>query len=327
MWHLVDSPSQAHGSDGPRRRPRRAAGLVAVAAAGTLLLAACGGGGGNGGSSAGSSGGTSGGSGSNSALADYQQNGISIGFANEKPYDYKDASGKITGEAPELARVILGNLGIKQLDFKLVDFGALIPGLKAGRFDMTAAGASITAERAQQVLYADPDYCVHEALGVKKGNPLNLSDYKSIKDNPKAKLAVESGATELTYAQGVGIPDDQLLTVSDNQALVAAVKSGRADAFSLTATTVQSLVKTSGGGELEALKGFDPVINGQKKISCGGFQFAQGSEALRDAFNKELHKLQKADKVYPIVKKFGFTKDQVESAKQYTAEDVIKATK
>ncbi len=321
MWNRTHAPEQAQSSTPPPRR-RRTAGLVAVAAVGALVLAACGGGDSNTGSTEGSGEGSG-----NGALSDYKENGITIGFANEKPYDYQDESGKITGEAPELARVILGNLGIKDIEFKLVDFGALIPGLKSGRFDMTAAGASITAERAEQVLYADPDYCVHEALGVKKGNPLNLSDYKSIKNNPDATLAVESGATELQYAKGVGIPEDQLLTVSNNQAMVAAVKSGRADAFSLTHTTVASLVKTSGDGKLEVLDGFDPVIDGQKKISCGGFQFSKDHEALRDAFNKELDKLQKADKVYPIVKEFGFTKEQVNSAKQYTAQDVIDATK
>ncbi len=288
------------------------AGLAAVAIAGTLALAGCGSG--------------SGGGGGGGSLSDFKSNGITIGFANEKPYDYKDSSGKVTGEAPELAKVILGNLGIHKYTFKVVDFNGLIPGLIANRFDMTAGAASITPERAKQVLYADPDYCVFEDLGVKKGNPLHLSDYRSIAKNPKAKLAVESGATELTYAQQSGIPKSRLVIVSDNQSMVQAVKTGRADAFSLTDNTVRDLVKTSGGGQLQALKGFNPVIKGKTIYSCGAFQFRKDQQALRNAFTKELHKLQKADKVYPIVKKFGFTKQQVDEAKKHTAAELGKTS-
>ena len=302
----------------PGRRVRRASGLVALATAGVVVLAGCGSSGGSDDDNPGATGSGA----ANSALAKFQKDGITIGFAHEKPYDYKDADGKVTGEAPELARVILGNLGITDYTFKDVDFNGLIPGLKAKRFDMTTAGASITPDRAKQVLYADPDYCVLEDLGVKKGNPLNLSDYKSIADNPKAKLAVESGATELKFAQAAGIPDSRLVKVSNNQAMVASVKTGRADAFSLTGNTVRDLVKTSGDGKLEALPGFNPVIDGKEQVSCGGFQFRKDEQALRDAFTQELHKLQDANKVFPIVEPFGFTQEQVDEAKKHTAAEL-----
>lgn len=31
---------------------------------------------------------------------------ISIGYSNEEPFAYADASGKVTGESPEIARII-----------------------------------------------------------------------------------------------------------------------------------------------------------------------------------------------------------------------------
>lgn len=306
-------------SFGSVRLTARTAG-VAVFAIGAIVLTACGSSGGGGNENSGATG-----SGAAGALAKYQQDGITIGFANEKPYDYKDKNGKVTGEAPELAKVILHNLGINKYSFKVVDFSGLIPGLKARRFDMAAGAASITPERAKQVLFADPDYCVFEALGVKKGNPLHLTDYKSIK-NSNAKLAVESGTTELTYAKAIGIPDDRLVVVSDNQSMVASVKTGRADAFSLTENTVRDLVKTSGGGKLQALTGFNPVVDGKEQFSCGAFQFRKDEQALRDAFTAELHKLQKANKVYPIVKPFGFTQQQVAEAKKHTAAELSKGS-
>lgn len=291
---------------------RRSVALAAVAATSAALLTACGG------------------SGGDQSAAQFKKDGITIGYADEKPYDFKNAQGEVTGEAPAVAKKVLGAMGITDITWKKVDFDGLIPGLKAGRFDMTTGAASITPDRAKAVDYADPDYCVQEALGVKKGNPLNLSDYKSIADNPKAKLAVESGATELTYAKAVGVSPDQLVTVSNNSALVASVKTGRADAFSLTGITVRSLVDGT-GGKLEALDGFNPKVDGEEKISCGGSQFPKDSGAFLDAYNKQLDKLQKSGQLFSIVKQaspegdaWGFSKSQFEKAKDYTFADLAK---
>lgn len=309
MWHHARSDSHQRSARGSGRRLRRAVGLTIVGVTGAMSLTACGSGGGG-------------------TVDDYRSNGITIGYADEKPYDFKNAQGEVTGEAPAVAKEILANLGIKDITWKKVDFDGLIPGLKTGRFDMTTGAASITPDRAEQVDYADPDYCVLEALAVKKGNPLNLSGFKSIADNPKAKLAVESGTTEEKYAKAVGVPESQLVTVSNNSALVASVKTGRADAFALTGITVRDLVERSGGGQLEALDGFNPVVDGEEKISCGGSQFPKDS-ALLSAYNKQLDKLQKSGEVFSIVKQaspdgdaFGFSQSQFEKAKEHTFEEL-----
>ncbi|WP_201035689.1 transporter substrate-binding domain-containing protein [Thermoanaerobacter sp. YS13] len=60
---------------------------------------------------------------------------MKIGFANEKPYAYKDDNGQLTGEAVEIAKVIFERLGIKKIHGELTEFGSLISGLKAKRFD------------------------------------------------------------------------------------------------------------------------------------------------------------------------------------------------
>src|SRR3546814_6519256 len=91
-------------------------------------------------------------------LEDARENGITIGIANERPYGYEEG-GEATGEAPELAKVIFERMGITEVDFEVSDFGALINGINAGRFDVIAAGMFINPERAQQVAFADPDYC------------------------------------------------------------------------------------------------------------------------------------------------------------------------
>src|SRR4051794_35676063 len=59
---------------------------------------------------------------------------VRIGFANEAPFGYATPDGKLTGEAPEVAKAVLAKMGIPQVDGVLTEFGSLIPGLKARRF-------------------------------------------------------------------------------------------------------------------------------------------------------------------------------------------------
>ena len=72
---------------------------------------------------------------------------LRIGYANDIPYGYKTADGYLTGEAPEIARRILADMGIPEIEGVFTEFGSLIPALKAGRFDMIAAGMFILVAR------------------------------------------------------------------------------------------------------------------------------------------------------------------------------------
>ena len=57
---------------------------------------------------------------------------IRIGYANETPFAFTETDGRVTGESPEIAKVIFQKMGIKQVDGVLTEWGSLIPGLRAG---------------------------------------------------------------------------------------------------------------------------------------------------------------------------------------------------
>src|SRR4051812_29817402 len=65
---------------------------------------------------------------------------IRIGFANEAPYAFASPEGKLVGIMPDVIGAILRDLGIPNMEGVLTDFGGLIPGLLAGRFDILGAG-------------------------------------------------------------------------------------------------------------------------------------------------------------------------------------------
>ncbi len=94
---------------------------------------------------------------------------IRIGFANEAPYGYATPSGELTGEAPAVAKEIFSRLGIENVEGVLTEFGSLIPGLRAGRFDVIAAGMFIPPERCAQIQFSEPSYGIGQAMLGKPG--------------------------------------------------------------------------------------------------------------------------------------------------------------
>jgi len=241
------------------------------------------------------------GGGEGSLLEELQDAGsITVGIANEIPYGYEDEdSGEITGEAPEVARLVLGELGIEEMDAQVVEFGALIAGLQAGNFDMIAAGMYINADRAEEVLFSDPDYCILESMLVPEGNPAGLTNYNSVAETD-VRLAVASGTVNVDYAVWAGIPDDQIVEFAGIEDQYDALAAGRVDAVSGTILTVQQHADVMEG--FEALTPF-PALDedGNEILGCGGFGFRYENQDFRDAFNDKLNELQESGEVQAIV--------------------------
>ncbi|MFD0903130.1 ectoine/hydroxyectoine ABC transporter substrate-binding protein EhuB [Actinomadura sediminis] len=233
---------------------------------------------------------------------------IKVGFANEAPYGFTDSSGKLTGEAPELARVIFKNLGIEEMEGVQVDFGGLIGGLNAKRFDVIAAGMFIIPERCQSVAFSDPEYVAKSALMVKEGNPKGLTDGKSLAAE-NAKVGVLTGAVEQGYAKSLGVKDIQ--TFPDQASAYSALKSGRIDAIWLTRISLADLLSKHEGEGFEVTDAFTPVVDGKEQFGAGAFGFRKADTELLNAFNAELKKLKDGGKLLPILQPFGFTEAEM----------------
>ncbi len=253
-------------------------------------------------------------------LAELQQAGtVTVGLANEIPYGYEDESGNILGEAPDVARAVLAELGIDAIEAEVVDFGALIPGLQAGQYDMIAAGMFITPERAAQIIFSDPDYCSTYAFAVAEGNPLGVGgSFDSIVDTG-ATLAVLSGAVDETYANDANVPSGQIELFADVNAQYEALLAGRVDAVGGTSLTV--LNQANANDEMDATSAFVPLdADGNEVLGCGGFGFVD--QDFRDAFNDVLRDLIADGTVEEIVTGYGFAPEEVQTAAGLTVEDL-----
>src|SRR5918995_1930594 len=242
-------------------------------------------------------------------LEDAKESGkVTVGIANEAPYGYQTPEGELTGEAPEIAKHILGEMGIEETEAVITEFGSLIPGLKAGRFDMVAAGMFVTPERCQQVAFSEPSYGIGQAFLVAEGNPEGLQTYEDITANPDATLAVMAGAIERTYARDAGVPDDQVMVVPDTAAGTAAVQAGRAHAFALTSLSIRRLADGAAGVEIAEPFGEGA---GQSVVGHGAFAFRPEDEAFRQEFNQHLAEFIGSEEHLALVEPFGFTKDEL----------------
>ncbi len=246
-------------------------------------------------------------------LAEIQKSGVlRVAVANEIPYGYMDMSGEAKGVGPDVAKHIAEALGIKKIEWTTTNFGSLIPGLKANRFDMVAAEMAILPQRCEQVLFSEPNSSYGEGLLVAKGNPKDIHSYEGFADSDH-KVAIMAGADQLEMMQALKVPESRIVTISNNADAISTVSTGRADAYAATSLTVSELASKS--DKVEAAQNFkDPVIDGTPVRSWGGFTFNQESQALRDAVSAELTKFKKTPAWEKILTDYGFSAEDAKGS-------------
>jgi polar amino acid transport system substrate-binding protein len=257
-------------------------------------------------------------------LAEAQESGeITVGIANEVPFGFVDDNGEASGIAPDVASAVLCELGIGEMNAEVVEFGNLISGLQAEQFDMIAAGMYINPERAEQILFSDPDYCIAESLAVEEGNPLDIVDYQSVVDNPDITLAVATGTVEVGYAEDAGIPTSQLQEFADIDGMYAALEAGEVDAVTGTAATVERQVASRSG--MEAVEPFFPLdADGNEALPCGGYGFRNDEQEFRDAFNEQLNVFREDGTTMELITAYeDFSEADVEKANELTVDDFL----
>lgn len=256
------------------------------------------------------------------SLEEIRESGtIRIAVANEIPYGYVDPSGEAKGAGPDVAKHIVDELGIENIEWVTTQFSSLIPGLQADRFDMAAAEMAILPERCQQVIYSEPNTSYGEGLLVASGNPADIHAYSDFAERDDISVAIMAGADQLEMMQALGVPQDRIVTISSNSDAISTVSTGRADAYAATGLTASELASQSEDVQL-ASEFTDPVIDGEEVRSWGGFTFASDNEELRDAVNEVLTEFKKTDEWSSILSGYGFTEADIEGSSKRTTEEL-----
>ncbi len=243
---------------------------------------------------------------------------VRVGYANEAPFAYTLPDGSLSGESPAIVKAVFARLGANRVEPVLAEWGGLIPGLLAGRYDLIAAGMFITPERAQAVLFSNPHYRIGDTLLVVRSNPRRLRSYGDLAADRRLKLAVLAGSVEADYALQAGVSEGQLLQVPTSMAQLQAVRTGRAAAAAGTELSMRALAARD-PARVEALGLF---IDDPRHTGYGALAFRPDDGALRDAVNAVLKDWIGSAEHLRAVAPFGFTRINLTDR---TAEQVIGA--
>ncbi|WP_152348199.1 ectoine/hydroxyectoine ABC transporter substrate-binding protein EhuB [Brevibacterium sp. CFH 10365] len=231
---------------------------------------------------------------------------ITVGFAGEAPYSFEEG-GELQGASVALAKAVFKELGVDDVEGVNTEFGSLIPGLNAERFDAISAGMSILPDRCEQASFGDPEFMYTTALMTKKGKQEGMKTLDDVKEKG-LKLATMTGAIESDYAESLGIKAQQVGTPQDG---MDAVTTGRADVFALTGISLNWMAKNNKDADVEVSESFVQEIDGVPQVGAGATVFRTGDDEIRDEWNTALEKIVSDEKSYlDIVGDYGFTKEE-----------------
>jgi polar amino acid transport system substrate-binding protein len=238
---------------------------------------------------------------------------VRIGYSNEAPFAYYDnQTGELTGESVEVTRRVLEKMGVTQVEGVITEFASLIPGLKAGRFDLIAAGMWILPPRCREILFSEPLSCILQGMLVRKGNPLNLHSYRDVTRHESARLGVVAGGVELMFARAAGIPESRLFIFPDQPSAVAGLQAGRVDANAGPAPAHRDLLLKPSTSGLEAIRSFaQPQASGLPARTCSGIGFRKGDKQHLDEFNRHLTAFIGTPEHLELIRTFGFTEAEL----------------
>lgn len=117
-------------------------------------------------------------------LENIKQNGVLLagnGLMGTKPFVWKNEDGTYGGFEWELFQELGKRMGVPKVDYEITEWSTLIPGLKAGRWDVIFSSMSATQERIQNagVDFSTPYFLLIDHIIVKKDSPIqSLDDLK-----------------------------------------------------------------------------------------------------------------------------------------------------
>src|SRR5262249_22794392 len=152
---------------------------------------------------------------------------LTVGIANEKPYGFVDTDGKPTGAIVDIIRAVLEPYGITEIEANVVDFGALIPGINANRFDIIGAGMYIRPARCKAIAFSNPVTRSGGAFLAKKGNPTGVHSLKDVAANSKVTLGTQTGSSQVEEVKQAGIGQDRVVLFAKDTEALAGLQAGR----------------------------------------------------------------------------------------------------
>ena len=226
---------------------------------------------------------------------------IRIGFANEIPFAYPGDDGSPKGFVNAHALGVLAKMGYDNIEPVQTEWGGLIPGLNAGRFDIVTGGMNILASRCENIAFSEPMAKVGDAFIVAPGNPKKIGNYESLAEND-AIMVTGAGYSNIEAAKAAGVAEDKIMQVPGPTEILAAVRAGRADAGAGTYFTVKQLADSSGG----AVEVTDPSAMPEDAVNWAGIGFRKDDQDFLAKFNAAQKEYLGSEEMMKAVAEYGY---------------------
>ena len=248
------------------------------------------------------------------------------------PYVFVDEDGKVTGYDVEVVEEVFSRLPQYELDWKIVEWTSIFPGVDSGYYDIVVDHLGYKKERAEKYLYSDVyDYGTY-ALTVRADN----EEIKSIDDLGGKVTIIEPGSVnDTTFQQyNEAHPDNPvILTYAENTGnFPMLVSDGVIDFYYFTKITADNKIADMGLTDVITI----PVPpEDRTKLSAGGVpgNFVVGSKELPEvieAFNEKLMEAVEDGTIHRLREKYFneseeddvITPEFIESVRESVEEDL-----
>ena len=227
---------------------------------------------------------------------------------NEPPTQfYREGTQEMTGTNPDVARLIGEALGVK-VEIQVANFDSIIPGLAAGRYDMTVSSMTPTAKRMEVLDFVDYMQ-MGNSIAVPSGNPLGVSSEGSLCGK---KVGLLTGSYQLAVnvpavdedCTAAGSGTIQRSEFQDTRQAISALTSGRLDAVLADSPILDFAASQNPQIGIAAKYDFTPVGVGMPKDS-----------GMVKAVSAALDAVIKSDSYLKVLGKYGLESSAITDAR------------
>ena len=227
---------------------------------------------------------------------------------NEQPTQYfLEGTQELTGVNPDIARLIGASLGLK-VEIQVANFDSIIPGMAAGRYDMTVSSMTPTTERMKVLDFVDY-MAMGNSIAVAKGNPTGITKYQDLCGK---KVGLLTGSYQLTVnipdynkdCVAAGKPEIVSNQYQDTRQAISALTSGRQDAVLADSPILDFAASKNPTLEIASAYDFTPVAAGVPREA-----------GLKDPVAAALAEIIKSDAYKQVLAKYGLEASAITDAR------------
>lgn len=237
---------------------------------------------------------------------------VGVGVMGLKPWVWQNEDGSYGGMEFEMLQKMLPHLGVAKFEYVPVEWDALIPGLKAKRFDIIFSGMTVTEERRQGsgIEFSRPYYFESDRIAVLEDSPYQKPEDLKGKIIGTTVGTVEEMQANKMVSQGWG---GSVKAFDDFAAPFMALQNKQVDAVVADFTSLGEQKKVTPNiraiGEPMSL---EPKPEWKEKQAAAGYKFGgagigirKEDAALLAAVNKALDAMDDAGERQKILEGYG----------------------